>query len=516
MAYPDLSNYQGTVDPAAFRARLEQAGVPVAGATSAGGVSYGMQAPATYTPQNTQPVVVQHQRPVQTVQPTQPIQQQPAQVNVDAQNYINKLIDMQKQARFADLAKSRDSALSNLNQEKATIQPMYYDKRNQVAAGAQQQARNFAEYMASRGGATSGTAAQATLMNNVATQGNLGGLRRQEAQDLAGIAQRTTDVNNAFTQDVTSANAGIEGDRLNLLLQDLYKAQARGDTQAQQAIQNALQTAQLTGNLNGERTVQGQQLDNNNAIAKANLTGQYQDPQTALAIQQMQRNSAAWFNATPEEQARLADQNQQLGASIGATQDANGNWVFPQGQQTLQAQAAELQRQQVQQQLKSGDINNATAQFKLDQLQDPNSPVNQAAQLDLQIKQLQAQFLPQQQKLQLQQLQKQIAQIGAAPYQSEMDKQLDQVKLDTAKQQLELLKNSQPKSNTGNFNLDDYKGFISQNFYKDVPANPSNSFDKTTKKVFDKTAAYNYILGLNLPNDSDTDQLLKLFQLPTK
>lgn len=179
------------------------------------------------------------------------------------QNYIEGLTQAKRDAQVASLAKSRDQALSNLQAEREGIAPKYYDARNQVAAGAQQQARNFAEFMAARGGTRSGANAQATLMNNMSLQGNLGSLGRQEAQAFGDIGRRETDVRNQYLNNLNEAEAKILGDRMNLLLNDYYRAQDRGDRLTQQAIQNEFARAGLTGFLGGQRTLAGQGFDRN-------------------------------------------------------------------------------------------------------------------------------------------------------------------------------------------------------------------------------------------------------------
>jgi hypothetical protein len=177
------------------------------------------------------------------------------------QNFIEGLTKAKRDAQIASLSQSRDQALSNLQGEKEGIAPKYYDARNQLAARSQQDARNFAEYMAARGGTTSGANAQATLMNNMSLQGNLGDLGRQETQAFGDIARRESDVRNQYLNNLNQAEAGILGDRMNLLLNDYYRAQDRGDRLTQQAIQNEFARAGLTGFLGDQRTLAGQQFD---------------------------------------------------------------------------------------------------------------------------------------------------------------------------------------------------------------------------------------------------------------
>jgi hypothetical protein len=154
-----------------------------------------------------------------------------------------------------------------------------------------------------------------------------------------------------------------------------------------------LSQGQLTGNYNGGRTLAGQQLDWS------------KDPSNPANIGQSLQNQLAQLklNTYPQEVR----------------------------------QAAQL----FEQQLMSGQISNETAQWKLKELQDPNSPTNQAAKLDLQLKQMEAEYLPQEQRLRLEQLQKQIAEIGKAPYKSEQEAEMDRIKLATAQEQLNQLKN---------------------------------------------------------------------------
>jgi hypothetical protein len=111
-------------------------------------------------------------------------------------------------SRTASLQQAQQKALSNLNAEKQGIAPVYYDKRNQASALSQQQSRNFAEFMASRGGTNSGVSAQAEMTRGSSLQGALGLLNREEAAKFADIERRRSDVlNNTLTQQ-----QGIEAD----------------------------------------------------------------------------------------------------------------------------------------------------------------------------------------------------------------------------------------------------------------------------------------------------------------
>lgn len=188
--------------------------------------------------------------------------------------YIDRLNEAKKAQTLANLDKSRNAALSNLQQEKSGIQPMYYDARNQEAARKQQDARNFAEFMAARGGASSGSNAQAELSRNNAFQGNIGALNRQEAQANQNIARRQTDVQNAYQSDAASAQAGIEAQRMQALI-----------NQMNQDRQFGLQEAGLMGSYNGAPTLSALNANRNFALSEAGLTGQYNGAPTFQAQQ---------------------------------------------------------------------------------------------------------------------------------------------------------------------------------------------------------------------------------------
>lgn len=91
------------------------------------------------------------------------------------------------------------------------------------------------------------------------------------------------------------------------------------------------------------------------------------------------------------------------------------------------------------QQYRTGDIDLQTRDFNLQQLKDPESPVNKKNQIELQIAQMNLENMPEESKLRLEQLRKQIAQIGAAPYRSPEQVQMDKVKLQTAEEELKNL-----------------------------------------------------------------------------
>lgn len=158
-----------------------------------------------------------------------------------------------------------------------------------------------------------------------------------------------------------------------------------------------LQVAGLTGVLNGQQTMQGKAND-------ASVAGQL-------------------LSNTSQE---LANKIAQIDLSTYPQQSA-------------------LKLQQLQQQVAAGKISNDTAAYQFTQLTDPNSATNQAQALDLQMKQIDASNYSQQQKLQLEQLRKTVAEIGKVPYQSDTDARLDQLKVLTAEAELQKLQETAAK-----------------------------------------------------------------------
>lgn len=156
----------------------------------------------------------------------QPLEQSTSGIQVyDPTADVKAMGEARKKATIAGLDKAYQKSLSDLNYAKGQIEPAYYNQRNNVSTDSQIGAKNFAEYMASRGvnnpTGVSGTMAQSDISNNVALQGNLGTLAAGEAKAYADNAKQVADVNTGYNSDVASANAGIDA----ATMQDLINAQ---------------------------------------------------------------------------------------------------------------------------------------------------------------------------------------------------------------------------------------------------------------------------------------------------
>lgn len=148
-------------------------------------------------------------------------------MNYNYEEDLNKLKDAQKQSAIADLEKQKNQSLSDLQAEEAKIKPTYYKKRDTANTQNQIAARNFHEYLVNSGRSNSGIGAQYEMARQNTLQKNLNELNTQEAADIADINRRRTDVNNAYTSGLASANANIEANYIQNLLNERQKAWER-------------------------------------------------------------------------------------------------------------------------------------------------------------------------------------------------------------------------------------------------------------------------------------------------
>lgn len=137
----------------------------------------------------------------------------------DYTTQLNNLRNAQKQAAVADLENTRNTTLSNLQAEEAKINPAYEAKRTQTSNASKVNARNFQEYLANTGRANSGIGAQYEMGRQNSLNRDINALNTAQAQDVADIARRRTDANNAYNTSLAGANAQVEANYIQNLLQ---------------------------------------------------------------------------------------------------------------------------------------------------------------------------------------------------------------------------------------------------------------------------------------------------------
>jgi len=219
---------------------------------------------------------------------------------MDYEKDLQNLKEAQKNAAIADLQKTRDTSLSDLQAEESKIKTNYDSARNSANVQNRVAARNFQEYLANTGRANSGIGAQYEMSRQNSLNNNINALNTQEAADRADIERRRTDVGNAYNTGLAGANSKVEADYINNLLtqrqqqwQNEYNQNTLDTQKAQQQWENAFKQSQLD--------YQKQQ---------AELDREYQRQQAALAQQQQQ-----WENEFKqrqlEEQIRQYNQSRE-------------------------------------------------------------------------------------------------------------------------------------------------------------------------------------------------------------
>lgn len=275
---------------------------------------------------------------------------------------------------------------------------------------------------------------------------------QQPAPDYAALAAARTAL--ALQQKTTIANqqkasAQTAYDQQNLRTKDDRVLGDFNRTQTANPFANMGRTSFNEGLVGRERT----QADADASAALATQKGN---------IDQM---LADYQNATEDEKVRIADelqradrdynlnlakfnqdqsnydktfnqQQQQIDYSQSPTNPNNVGQNLSNAGQALTNQLSELklgnyseeQKKQAtlyEQQVKSGQMSNEAAAYNLAQLKDPNSTKNQADKIDLQLKQLDLKNAPEKDRLELQQLQKQIAEIGKVHYKPQTQTEID-------------------------------------------------------------------------------------------
>ena len=142
---------------------------------------------------------------------------------MDYETQLNNLRNAQKNAAIADLENTRNQALSDLQAEQMKNASTYNQQRSTANAQNRMSAKNFQEYLASTGRANSGLSAQARMQNSNNLNTSINNLNAGEAAALADINRRTTDANNAYNSGLASANATIEANYIQNLLDQRNK-----------------------------------------------------------------------------------------------------------------------------------------------------------------------------------------------------------------------------------------------------------------------------------------------------
>lgn len=256
-------------------------------------------------------------------------------------------------------------------------------------------------------------------------------------QDNRQLETATFNRNNAPTAwDGSTGYQAAQMDR-NRSIEDHYTKEGLTDAVAAAYAQsNAFrdQSGNFISTKANELQTAAQQL----AMQEAGLTGIYKGQQT------MQGAS----NAASTAGQLLSNQSQQIANQIAQINLDN----YP--------TQVKLELQQLQQQVESGKISNAQAQYQLTELTNPESTTNQVKALELKMKQIDASNYSESQKLQLEQLRKTVAEIGKVVPVSDTEARLNQLKVLTAEAELQKLQESSSTTKSTAKTYEDYQSNI--------------------------------------------------------
>jgi hypothetical protein len=145
----------------------------------------------------------------------------------DYSKQLNNLRTAQKKAQTAELQNVRNQALSNLNAEQQQNAGNYAAQRSTANAQNRLSARNFQEYLANTGRANSGLGAQANMQYNNNLNTSLNNIYSAENAANADILKRRTDAINTYNTGLAAANANIEANYIQALMDQKAKAWER-------------------------------------------------------------------------------------------------------------------------------------------------------------------------------------------------------------------------------------------------------------------------------------------------
>lgn len=140
--------------------------------------------------------------------------------NYDYSKQIANLKNAQQKAATADLQATRNQALSNLQAEQTQNAANYATQRSTANAQNRLSARNFQEYLANTGRANSGLSAQANMQYNNNLNTSLNSIYGAENAANADILRRRTDAQNAYNTGLAKANADIQANYIQALIDE--------------------------------------------------------------------------------------------------------------------------------------------------------------------------------------------------------------------------------------------------------------------------------------------------------
>lgn len=219
------------------------------------------------TPPSANPNITPAQPPADTPAPTNTGTGDPILDN------INQLGEAQKASKIAGLEKAKTDALGTLDEREGKIKPEFYEKRRQANVTSDNNKRQFAEYLASKGLSSSGLAGQGELNRMSDLSSSIGSFNKQELGAMSDIARDRSGIQSDFAFDKANAEAGVDSQTLASSIDHMERGADRAITEAG-----------LTGTYKGVQTLEGK-------MAMAGLTGTYTDADGKTYMTQDARNN---------------------------------------------------------------------------------------------------------------------------------------------------------------------------------------------------------------------------------
>lgn len=233
----------------------------------------------------------------------------------DTQKYLQDLYSNRLSAGTTQLNNTRDTALQGLNLQKTQSQQTAYDNRNSADVQNVQAGQRLRELMAEQGLTSSGDNVSATVGLQAARQNSLNDINRQEGNQLQDLSQKGALISNQAASNQQALQQELDAQRAQALQQLTQYADTRQFRNDQADFDRKVQLAQLLGySPDGAQTLQSRNSDQQYALNLAGLTGQINGQSTLDAQRLAQQIKESNLNASRQI-------GQDLGRIIRPTND---------------------------------------------------------------------------------------------------------------------------------------------------------------------------------------------------
>ena len=218
-----------------------------------------------------------------------PIDYTPNAIN-DSTGQINALADASKASTLARMERSRNIATSGLAGEKTLAQQGQITQLGQARTGAATGARNFSEYLASKGLSNSGSVGQGQMANNIGLMAQEGSINQNLGNTLQDIEGKRNLADQNYDTGVADSYANIEADRARGLIDNTSSMNTQNTANANRLYDINVQNQAGVTEQNRWNTEQNQtEAERKAEIDRQNLQGateqtRYNEEQIANAI----------------------------------------------------------------------------------------------------------------------------------------------------------------------------------------------------------------------------------------